>query len=125
MNNKKPNPIGIILIEMLGCEIKELKPEVDQCSFHSVSEEQLDKMLLGEITMPWRINANLCEFALKQLEGWEDLNCEEEEVPARLAVHLLWFLMNMKKHILWQKLLQALTDVFTDILTDEEKKANN
>jgi hypothetical protein len=35
MNNKKPNPIGIILIEMLGCEIKELKPEVDQC-VHSI-----------------------------------------------------------------------------------------
>ena len=106
-------------------DIKELKAVVDQCPWHSVSEEQLCKMLSGEIPMPWRINSILCEYALKEIEGWEDVECEEHEVYARLIVHLEWFLMNKKKHIIGQKRLQALIDEYTDILTDEEKKANN
>lgn len=126
MKNKKFNPIGLILSEMVGYDSKELKAEVDLCPWHSISDGQLRKMLRGEMPMPWRIKANLSEYALKKLEGWEDLNCEEEEeVPARLAVHLLWFLMNMRIHILWQKILQTLTDEFMDILSDEERKADS
>ncbi len=119
MNNKKFNPIGIILSEIVGYDIKKLKAVVDQCPWHSVSDEQLRKMLHDEIAMPWRLQANLCEYALKKIEGWEDLNCEEFETYARLIVHLEWFLNNKKMHIQWQKRLQALVDEYIDILSVE------
>jgi hypothetical protein len=119
MNNKKFNPIGIILSEIVGYDIKKLKAVVDQCPWHSVSDEQLHKMLHDEIAMPWRLQANLCEYALKKIEGWEDLNCEEFETYARLIVHLEWFLNNKKMHIQWQKRLQALVDEYIDILSVE------
>ena len=115
MNNNKPNPIGIILSEIVGCDFREMKAEVDNCPWHSVSDEQLRKMLQGEMPMPWRIKANLSEYALKELEGWDDLNCEEEEIYARLAVHLEWFMNNKKMHIQWQRRMQALVDDYIDI----------
>ena len=115
MNTINFGPIGIILIEFLGCDIKELKAVVDQCSFHSVSEDQLQKMLNNEPSMPWRIYSILCEYALKKIEGRENLECEEHEVYPRLAEHLEWFLTNKKRHIQWQKRLQALADEYSDI----------
>jgi hypothetical protein len=119
MNHKKSNPIGIIIHEILGCDIKDLKAEVDLCPWHSISDEQLRKMLHDEIAMPWRLKANLSEYALKKIEGWEDLNCEEFEAYARLIVHLEWFLTNKRKHIQWQKRLQALVDEYSDTLSVE------
>lgn len=117
MNTKNFGPIGIILIEFLGCDIKELKAQVDLCSWHSISQDQLHKMLRDEATIPWRIKSILCEYALKKIEGWNDLKCEEDEVYARLAVHLEWFLTNKRRHIQWQKRLQALSDEYSDIHT--------
>ena len=119
MNNKKLIPIGIYLIEFRGCDIKMLKAEVDQCSYHSVSEEEFRRMLSNELEMPWRFQSILCEYALKEIEGWDVLQCEPHEVYARLAVHFEWFLMDKKRHIKGQKRLQALIDENVDILSIE------
>ena len=119
MNNKKFNPIGIILSEIVGYDIKKLKAVVDQCPWHSISDEELRKMLCGELSMPWRLQANLCEYAIREYEGLEFLECKEFDVYPRLVKHLKWFLTNKKKHIQWQKRLQALVDEYIDILSVE------
>ncbi len=119
MNDLKPYWLGIICCEILGYSPKELKVEADKCSFHSVSEEQLCKMLNGEITMPWRLKSLLSDFALMEFEGWEELQCEPDEVYAKLSVHVEWHLNNKKKHIHGQKRLEALIDEHIDIVSVE------
>jgi hypothetical protein len=99
MNGIKPHYFKWLLTKRLGMNTKQIKSEIEKNTAFRISTEQLDKYLSSEDEIPWRIHYYLNQLALIQLEGWDELQCEEDEVVDRLIPHIKDILEDKKKII--------------------------
>ena len=89
-------------------------------NFPAFGIDEMHDTLKIKFSSEWQsIEINERQIGLQTVNSTARMNTKEFEVYARVAKHLKWFLTNKKKHIQWQKRLQALIDEYIDILSVE------